>query len=162
MRPRTTMRRNNKWICLGIMLAVAIGLASCDRKTIYYHYEHAPVEGWEKGDVLSFEVPPVSEGTYREEVGLRIDKSYPFLGLCLVMKQTILPSGYVHLDTLNCNLIDQDGNNKGPGLSYYQYSFHVNTLRLQEGDSLYITVKHNMKREMMPGIADVGIRLDKQ
>ena len=103
------MRRNNKWICLGIMLAVAIGLASCDRKTIYYHYEHAPVEGWEKGDVLSFEVPPVSEGTYREEVGLRIDKSYPFLGLCLVIKQTILPSGYVHLDTLNCNLIDQDG-----------------------------------------------------
>ena len=156
------MRRNNRWIGVAVMLAVAIGLSSCDRKTIYYHYEHAPVAGWEKNDALSFDVHPVSEGTYREELGLRIDKSFPFMGLCLVIRQTILPSGYVHSDTLNCSLIDRDGNNKGPGLSYYQYSFHVNTLRLQEGDSLHITVKHNMKREVMPGIEDVGIRLDRQ
>lgn len=156
------MRKNSRWVSLSVLLTVAISLASCDCKTIYYHFEHAPVAGWEKNDVLSFNVSPVSEGTYREELGLRIDKSYPFMGLCLVIKQTILPSGYVHSDTLNCNLIDQNGNNKGPGLSYYQYTFHVNTLRLQEGDSLNITVKHNMKREIMPGIADVGIRLDRQ
>ena len=156
------MRKNSRWLYLGLIFTVAIGLASCDRKTIYYHYEHAPVSGWEKNDVLSFCVSPVSEGTYREELGLRIDKSYPFMGLCLVIKQTILPSGYEHSDTLNCNLIDEDGNNKGPGLSYYQYNFHVNTLRLQEGDSLHITVKHNMKREIMPGISDIGIRLDRQ
>lgn len=156
------MRKNSRWLYIGVLLTVAIGLASCNRKTIYYHYEHAPVAGWEKNDVLSFEVSPVSEGTYREELGLRIDKSYPFMGLCLVIKQTILPSGYVHSDTLNCSLIDPDGNNKGPGLSYYQYNFHVNTLRLQEGDSLHITVKHNMKREIMPGISDIGIRLDRQ
>lgn len=156
------MRKNSRWFYLGVLLTIAIGLTSCDRKTIYYHYEHAPVNGWEKNDALSFDISPVSVGTYREELGLRIDKSYPFMGLCLVIKQTILPSGYVHSDTLNCNLIDEDGNNKGPGLSYYQYNFHVNTLRLQEGDSLNITVKHNMKREIMPGIVDVGIRLDKQ
>ena len=156
------MRKNSRWVSLSVLLTVAISLASCDCKTIYYHFEHAPVAGWEKNDVLSFNVSPVSEGTYREELGLRIDKSYPFMGLCLVIKQTILPSGYVHSDTLNCNLIDQNGNNKGPGLSYYQYTFHVNTLHLQEGDSLNITVKHNMKREIMPGIADVGIRLDRQ
>ena len=156
------MRKNSRWLYIGVLLTVAIGLASCNRKTIYYHYEHAPVAGWEKNDVLSFDVSPVSEGTYREELGLRIDKSYPFMGLCLVIKQTILPSGYVHSDTLNCSLIDPDGNNKGPGLSYYQYNFHVNTLRLQEGDSLHITVKHNMKREIMPGISDIGIRLDRQ
>ena len=156
------MQKNSRWLYLGLIFTVAIGFTSCDRKTIYYHYEHAPVSGWEKNDVLSFYVSPVSEGTYREELGLRIDKSYPFMGLCLVIKQTILPSGYVHSDTLNCKLIDEDGNNKGPGLSYYQYNFHVNTLHLQEGDSLHITVKHNMKREIMPGISDIGIRLDRQ
>lgn len=162
MRLRTTIQRNNRWICLGIMLAVAIGLASCDRKTIYYHYEHAPIAGWEKNDSLSFDIPPVSAGLYREELGLRIDSDYPFMGLSLVIKQTILPSGYVHRDTLNCNLVDKDGNHKGTGISFYQYNFHVNTLRLQEGDSLHITVRHNMKREIMPGVADIGIRLDRQ
>ena len=156
------MRRNSRWFYIGLILTVTIGLASCNRKTIYYHYEHAPTTGWEKNDELDFYVSPVSAGTYREELGLRIDKNFPFMGLCLVIKQTILPSGYVHSDTLNCNLIDENGNNKGPGLSYYQYSFHVNTLRLQEGDSLHIAVKHHMKREIMPGIADVGIRLDKE
>ena len=154
------MRRNK--IYIGLLLTVALALASCNRKTVYYHYEHAPVSGWEKTDVLDFYIPSVSAGTYREELGLRIDKSFPFMGLCLVIKQTILPSGYVHSDTLNCSLIDEEGNNKGPGLSYYQYNFHVNTLQLQDGDSLHITVKHNMKREIMPGISDVGIRLDKQ
>ena len=156
------MRRNNRWICLGMMLAVAIGLASCDRNTIYYHYEHAPIAGWEKNDSLSFDIPPVSAGLYREELGLRIDSDYPFMGLSLVIKQTILPSGYVHRDTLNCNLVDKDGNHKGTGISFYQYNVHVNTLRLQEGDSLHITVRHNMKREIMPGVADIGIRLDRQ
>ena len=157
-----TMRRNKCWICLGIMLAVTIGMASCDRKTIYYHYEHAPIAGWEKNDTLCFDVPPVSAGSYREELGLRIDTDYPFMGLCLVIKQTILPSGYVHHDTLNCSLVDRNGNHKGTGISFYQYNFHVNTLRLHEGDSLHITVKHNMKREIMPGVADIGIRLDRQ
>ena len=145
-----------------MVLTVTLAITSCNRKTVYHHYEHTTLAGWEKNDALSFEVAPVSAGTYREELGLRIDKSYPFMGLCLVIKQTVLPSGYVHSDTLNCSLIDPDGNNKGPGLSYYQYSFHVNTLRLQEGDSLHITVKHNMKREIMPGISDIGIRLDRQ
>ena len=156
------MRKSSRWLYLGVVLTVAMGLSSCDRKTVYYHFEHTTVAGWEKNDVLEFNISPVTAGTYREELGLRVDRNYPFMGLCLVIKQTILPSGYVHSDTLNCSLIDENGNNKGPGLSYYQYNFHVNTLRLQDGDSLHITVKHNMKREIMPGISDVGIRLDKQ
>ena len=155
------MRRNNRWICLGIMLAVAIGLASCDRNTIYYHYEHAPIAGWEKNDSLSFDIPPVSAGLYREELGLRIDSDYPFMGLSLVIKQTILPSGYEHSDTVNYNLFDRRGNTKGPGVSFYQFQFHFNTLQLRQGDSLHISVKHNMKREIMPGITDVGIRIDR-
>jgi hypothetical protein len=38
----------------------------------------------------------------------------------------------------------------------------VNTIRLNEGDSLHVLVKHNMKREIMPGITDIGLRVEKQ
>ena len=144
------------------MLAVAMGFVSCDRRTVYFKYRHASVAGWEKNDTLTFDVPPLAAGSYREDLGLRIDDSYPFKGVCFVVKQTFLPSGYVHSDTVNCSLISNDGQKKGAGIGYSQYLFHINTLRVHEGDSLHICIRHNMKREIMPGIVDVGIRLEKQ
>jgi hypothetical protein len=38
----------------------------------------------------------------------------------------------------------------------------VRQLQLQEGDSLHVVVRHNMKREILPGIFDVGIKLLKE
>ena len=146
-----------------LMITVALALAGCNRKTIYSHYEHTPIGGWEKVDHLSFTLSPVPEsGDFSEEVGLRINGAYPFRGLTLIIEQQTWPSGYMRSDTLSCNLIDEDGTILGEGISFYQYNFHVNTLRLHEGDSLHITVRHNMKRVIMPGVADVGIRLDRQ
>ena len=80
----------------------------------------------------------------------------------LVVKQTILPSGYVHSDTLVCKLVDESGKFRGQGVSYYQQTFHLNTIRLHEGDSLHINIKHNMKREVMLGVSDIGFRIDEE
>ena len=155
------MVRKNRIVIL--LLTVALALAGCNRKTIYSHYEHTPINGWERVDDLSFTLSPVRMGgTFREEIGLRINGAYPFMGLTLIVEQQVFPSGITRSDTLSCKLIDNDGTILGEGISFYQYNFHVNTLRLHEGDSLHITVRHNMKREIMPGVSDVGIRLDKQ
>ena len=144
-------------------MTIVCALAACDRLPIYTHFEHTPINGWEKNDTLDFGVHPVKEvGDYREELALRINESYPFRGLCLIVKQTVLPSGYQHIDTINCNLFDKKGHKKGDGINYYQYAFHINTIYLKEGDSLHIQDRNNMKREIMPGIADIGIRIDKQ
>lgn len=156
------MSRNSS--ILTATLAVALMLvASCSRKTVYSHYEHTPLLGWEKGDTLFFDVRPVSEsGTYREDVGLRLDGLYPFMSLQLTVEQTIQPLGHLRHDTLNCSLIDHGGLAKGDGVSYYQYNFHLTTLELNRGDSLHICVRHNMKREMLQGISDVGISLRRE
>ena len=156
------MQRNSKLWMLTLVVAVAASFVACDRKTIYVHYEHTPITGWDKSDVLYYDVPAIKEeGDYKEDIGLRVVNTYPFQGLSLVIKQTILPSGYEHSDTVNYNLFDRRGNTKGPGVSFYQFQFHFNTLQLRKGDSLHISVKHNMKREIMPGITDVGIRIDR-
>jgi gliding motility-associated lipoprotein GldH len=121
------------------------------------------MRGWDKSDTLAFDIPAVKQaGAYKEDVGLRVVNTYPFQRLSLVIKQTIHPSGYVHSDTVTYTLFDRRGNTKGHGVSFYQYHFHFNTLQLREGDSLHICIKHNMKREIMPGIADVGIRVDRE
>ncbi len=142
------------------VLTVAAAMASCNRNTVFYRYDHTPVAGWEKNDTLTFDVSPVPRaGSYREEIGLRINGSYPFTGLCLIVEQTIYPSGVSVSDTLNCRLIDADGTVRGRGVSYYQYSFHLTDMRLEQGDSLHVCVRHNMKREILPGISDIGLRV---
>ena len=156
------MLKSLRQVIIGLMLTVACGLTSCDRLPIYSHYEPTPITGWEKNDTICFGISPVKEaGYYKEELGLRINDDYPFLGLCLIVQQTVLPSGYCHYDTLNCHLIDKKGAIRGTGINHYQYTFHVNTIRLAEGDSLHILVKHNMKREIMPGVTDIGIKIER-
>ena len=35
-------------------------------------------------------------------------------------------------------------------------------MEIEQGDSLRINIRHNMKREILPGIADVGIKFTRR
>ena len=146
--------------CIAVILMAVMVLTGCRRTTVYSHYEHTPVAGWEKTDHLSFVYSPATaDGTFREDVGLRINGAYPFMGLTLIVEQQLFPSGMHRSDTLTCKLIDADGTPLGKGVSFYQYRFHLCNMQLSRGDSLHVSIRHNMKREILPGIADVGITL---
>ena len=143
-----------------MILTVAMTMVSCNRKTVYDRYLPTSDDGWEKCDTLTFCIPAVKEnGTYKEEIGLRITDSYPFTKLCLIVEQTVMPAEVTRCDTLYCRLIDDDGKVKGRGLSHYQYKFHLTSIALAQGDSLCVNIRHNMRREILPGISDVGMRL---
>lgn len=147
-------------LALTSALALTSGLSSCDRKTIYHHYEHTPIAGWEKNDTLVFTLPRSKmRAVVKRDVEMRISGDYPYQRLFLIVEQTIFPANIARRDTLNCLLIDSDGNIQGDGVSLYQYRFHMSDISLNEGDSLQICIRHDMKREILPGIADVGIRL---
>jgi len=148
------------YLCVATCLAVL--LTACDSQTVYDHYEQTPVSGWEKNDTLVFETEPIAQGgRYKVEVGLRIKGNYPFLGLNLLVDQTILPSHEKHSSTLSCQLIDKQGYAKGRGVSHFQYLFHLTTLDLKRGERLHVAIRHGMKREILPGITDIGLRLQK-
>ena len=153
------MRINSRRLHLLIVLTVALAFAGCNRKTIYHHYEHTPVAGWEKNDTLTFTVKAKERAVVQRDVELRISGEYPFQRLNLVIEQTTYPAGISRRDTLNCDLIDPQGNIKGQGLSLYQYRFHMTDISLNEGDSLCVNIRHNMKRELLSGVTDVGLRL---
>lgn len=146
-----------------MLLLFALGMASCNRGVVYSHYEHIPTSGWEKNDTLFFEVPPVKEaGVYEEVLGMRILNDFPFQKLSLVIDQMVYPeSKHIHKN-YDCSLIDEQGIIKGYGISHIQYEFPLGEITLNEGDSLRIEIRHNMKREVMPSIADIGIKLRKR
>mgnify|MGYP004580451267 CR=1 FL=1 len=143
-------------------------LSSCKESLVYDQFAHTPIAGWEKNDTLSFEIPPLtSAGYYQEQLGMRITGAYPFMGLTLIVEQTIYPDKHKKsekiekVDTIQCDLIDKNGITKGQGISYYQYNFPINVYRMNEGDSIHVTIRHDMKREILPGVSDLGLKLSR-
>jgi len=148
-------------------LVATMALSACYQSTVYDDYAHTPIAGWEKNDTLSFEVPPiVATGYYQESLGLRTTGAFPFTGLTLIVNQTIFPANKSReciekTDTVLCQLINKKGENMGQGISYYQYNFPINVYKMYEGDSIHIAIRHDMKREILPGVSDVGVKISK-
>lgn len=152
-----------------LIIGAYLALSSCKESLVYDKYSHTPIAGWEKNDTLSFEIPPLAtSGNYQEMLGLRITGSYPFMGLTLIVEQTIYPDPtrksekMEKTDTIQCNLLDQNGATRGQGISYYQYNFPINIYQMNENDSIHVTIRHDMKREILPGISDIGFKMVKQ
>lgn len=141
-------------------LLICIALLSACGGTLYDHYEHAPIGGWDKNEAMNFHVPAMADDVHcTEQVGLRIDNSFPFMSLTLIVETTVTPSGKVYRDTIAPLLINRNGHATGSGINNHQYTVPVRELSLSVDDSLTISVRHDMKREVMPGITDVGVIL---
>ena len=147
--------------CIALLAAMLLlVLSACNRKLVYDRYLSTPISGWEKNDTLSYDIRPVSgTDTYDMWLGLRTSEAYPFTAITLIVEQHIYPKDTIVNDTVNCKLTDRHGNALGTGVNFHQYRFPVTELQLQDGDSIHIRVRHDMKREILPGISDVGISL---
>ena len=141
------------------IMAVALTLTSCNRQMIYSHYENVSTEGWERHDGKEFHVPIHEKGTYTETLGLRTTRSYPFTNLAVIITQQAQLSGIQRSDTLSMILTDEAGNEQGYGTNYRQASFPVSAIELEAGDTLNVSIRHYMRREVLPGITDVGFSL---
>jgi hypothetical protein len=52
------------------------------------------MDGWDKNDTLKFSVAPIQTAdNYLEVVEIRIDNTFPFMGLTLKLEQTVYPLG---------------------------------------------------------------------
>ena len=152
------MKKSKCFALLAVVLLLA--LSACNRKLVYDRYASTPISGWEKNDTLSFDIRPVSgTDTYYMWLGLRTSEAYPFTAVTLIVEQHIYPKDTIVNDTVKCQITDRHGNASGSGVNFHQYRFPVNSLQLQDGDSIHIRVRHDMKREILPGISDVGISL---
>ncbi|MBE6270321.1 MAG: gliding motility lipoprotein GldH [Prevotella ruminicola] len=152
----------NKAITLILAMAGLLMMVACDRTVVYNHYEHVDNEGWERTDTMHFYVSPIKHaGTYSQQLMLRTNNQLPFLGISVIVEQDIYPAeqsmGRKLRKRIDCHLVEKNGHILGNGISCYQYTFNVDSLQLNEGDSLHMYVMHYMKQENMPGISDVGI-----
>lgn len=145
---------------VSVVMTAAVAV-SCATDTVYYSYAHTPVAGWEKNDTLTFNIPGMAApGTYSQQVGLRMTSAFPFTSISLIVEQRIMPQGKVLTDTIKCPITDIRGNFLGDGISSFQYMFPLREVTLNKKDSIHVSIRHNMKREILPGVSDIGLKME--
>ncbi len=153
--------------CLPPLLSLLIAglLAACKEKPVLYSYCSTPVEGWESVDTLKYHVDTLSSsGTYEMSIGVRTSATtlYPYQSLWLVMRQSWHNPDRTTTDTLQLQFTNAKGDVEGHGVSIYQFDFPLAALQLPAGASADIRITHIMSRELLPGITDIGVKLQKQ
>lgn len=62
----------------------------CTGNQVYDHYQNVPISGWDKADVLSYDVAALRDsGWYATDLGLRMNNMYPFLSVTMVVSQAV-------------------------------------------------------------------------
>lgn len=163
------LNSNRLWSGLFLLLTVALSTISCNRNTIYSHYEAIDAEGWLREDTLHFEVVPSEVLRYERRtdladspdvalqltLGLRATSSYPFTDLMLDVR---LSTRSQHRQVLyRLQLADSEGTSRGSGSGLYQYNVPLSGITLAADDTLRIAVSHYMQHSPLPGVTDVGM-----
>lgn len=146
---------------IGVLTALLCG--ACHNRPAAYEYRPTPLDGWEPGDTLRFQVDSLTaSGTYRLNLGVRTSAmhSYPYRTLWLRVEQRWHNPETTQTDTIELSFVDSEGNFLGQGVSLYTFTQTVAQLHLQVGQSADMTVNHLMRSEMLEGVEAVGICLE--
>ncbi len=148
-----------KTLCLAVF---CLALVACTRSVVMHSYRNIPAEGWEQSDVLSFAVDTVREsGTLQMDIGVRTTNDYPYQKLWIAVDTELQNPDTAFTDTLACTFVDENGLRNGKGTDTYQYDFHLGEIELQKGQTGRFVVRHIMRREIIPGVCNIGVRLYK-
>ena len=164
---RMTLHHTYRIIHIAVAIIAAAAFASCFDKTIHYEYKGTDINGWNRKDSITFSIRPLEESSYYvEEIGIRANTEYPYERLHLIVRQEIVST----TDSTRCETItdevslpiyDEKGTPIGTGVNLLQYQIPLKTVKLQSGDSLQVSIIHNMRDSIICGISDVGMRVIK-
>lgn len=143
-------------------LLCALGLcAACLGETRLHRYLPVGKDGWERTDTLEFPFSPDSADTFFQvHVGLRVAPSFSYRRLWLGLRYDLIHPDTTYTDTLCYELSDSAGRLMGHGITRLQYERPVPPLYLRAGQSGTLRIYHLMKKEVIPDICEVGIRLE--
>lgn len=138
-------------------------LSSCNSNVLYTDSISMADEEWTLDNVATFE-PEITDTVSNNNISftLRTGTAYPFRNIFLFVSTTS-PSGKTITDTLQYMLADEKGKWYGKGFG------DVHELSLPFKNGVYfpikgvytIQVRHGMRSEILKGVYDIGIRIEK-
>ena len=146
-----------------LYLLLSSMILSCTGSTVFHSYKPLPREGWERRDTVCFSLPKATEDTDATlTIGLRTVAHVGLQDIVLAVEQASETGDDSRCDTIRYPLADAEGNALARGVNSHQYEDRQLPLRLQSGKECHIRIRHLMTREVIPGITEVGIRVDRQ
>lgn len=162
---KMTNRFKNRSLCLKgiLLLSVASLLSACDGQVVYHSFQSLPTTGWLRNDTLSFDVEVTDSLTYYKLfVEVRNRNNYPYQNLPLAIRYIAEDSIASPTDTIQLILADKDGIWKGDGWGgLYQTAMAAGSIRIGRSGTYHFQVTHALPDENLPGINDIGIRLER-
>ena len=153
------IREKNK----GIILLLLILLLSCNSDVIFTDNVTMQDNVWELSNVPDFSF--LIDDTARLTdvyLTLRSGSDYPYRNLFLFVTISS-PDGNIMTDTLEYYLADEKGNWYGKGFGdIHEYSLPYRTnVYFPEKGTYLIKIQHGMRIGDLPGIYDIGLRIEK-
>ena len=148
------------------LMTTIMSATSCSDPRTYDQYKSVSLQGWQRNDTLTFDIPRQWEGNYQLDLCLRAAQTYPYRNLSVIIERKVIyfrqrkKLEKTYNDTVNCEVINVRGTLVGhKGITSTEILQAVTSFRLNRNDSLQVKIHHIMNRESLPGISDVGIRL---
>ncbi len=139
-------------------------LSACGNQTVFQTSEAIPEAAWKANHLIRFEVE-INDTVPLHELYLllRNTTDYPYNNLFLFV-DIEFPDKRMLRDTLECILADRGGEWTGKGFGKIRsnrFLFRDDVWFPQKG-TYHFRIQHGMREEVLHGIADVGLQIDRK
>ena len=146
-----------------ILLAIILLFSSCDQNRVYEKNIDIPDGIWKWDNVLEFDVDITDTiSSHDLRINVRHTSYYQYQNIFFFITTTA-PSGASIKDTFECVLADEKGKWFGSGLGDiwdYQVLYKVK-VRFPFSGTYIFKVEQAMRKENLPFVMDVGLRVEK-
>jgi len=146
-----------------LLLIIFASVVSCDRRRVFESYHEIDKNGWNKDSVVVFNFPLTD--TIRNNnlfINIRNKGNYPYSNIYLFL--TIgSPNGVLKTDTVEFTLAEPSGKWKGSGIGglYDNQILYKSSVYFPKKGNYMFSIKQGMRDNVLQGIRDVGIRIEK-
>lgn len=153
-----------KSMALGMVVAICLlATLSCNHNRVYEVYQTLETEGWHKDTIPTFHFEIADTlSIYNVFVNIRNKNNYPYSNLWLFI-DIEAPDQSVLRDTFEISLARPDGKwlGKGIGNLFDLQALYKRNVYFPVSGTYTIHLQQGMRNELLPGVNDIGIRIEK-
>ncbi len=146
------------------IIILVIFLTSCDSNMVFDSSFTLPANGWNEKSAVEFKDVVVSDtlALYNFYISVRNTDAYRFSNFYLFLT-TKLPNGKLGRDTIEIKLAELNGKWLGQGFGHYKDNQILvrKALRFPVSGKYDFLIEHAMRQEVLTGINNVGIRIER-
>ena len=159
-RAKDAMKTTDIMAVIAVM-AVSVLVAACSSRTVFSEFRNIPLSGWDKDSVLVYEVGITDTvATYDVVLSLRHGQNYPYQNIWFFVENGLTEQ----TDTLEYYLADQRGRWLGNGFGdrHEMPCLIDQNVRFPHSGEYVFKVHHGMREDLLQGVTEVGLTVEKQ